>query len=370
MNKPIKVLYVDDERALLEIGKAYLEKLGKFQVSTLLSARDALTHCPIQTFDAIVSDFEMPEMNGIEFLKKTRELYGDIPFILFTGRGREEVVIEALNNGADFYLQKGVDCVAQFTELVHKINLAVKRKRTEEKLSLLEISIEQSYDEVYWIDFEGNILYANEKACKATGYSRDELINMDLFTLSPDLPRSLWNSNKEKMRTEKTLLGIARHLRKDGTFNDVEILANYVKKGDNEYSFAFVRDITEMKKKEEALHEKYEIFHSIVSQSRDGITIIDITGKILYANQCFSLLLGESEEITPSKNLNLFSFLLPESQEKLSRALQETIKTNEFKADISMYSSNGGISFHCSAKKISYQGSLAYILTLQDKEMT
>lgn len=344
------------------------EYLRNFQVSTLISARDALTHCPIQTYDAIVSDYEMPEMNGIEFLKKTRALYGDTPFILFTGRGREEVVIEALNNGADFYLQKGIDCAAQFTELVHKINLAVKRKRTEEKLSLLEISVEQAYDEVYWIDFEGNILYANENACKSTGYSRDELLNMELFQISPDLPRSLWNSSKERMRKEKILLGISRHLRKDGTFIDVEILASYVKKGEKEYSFAFVRDITEYKRKEEALKEKYEIFHSIVTHSCDGVVVIDITGKILYANLRIARILGESEEINPSMNLSLFPFLLSGSHEELSHTLEDTIDTNEFQINISINSCNREISFHCSAKKISYQGSLAFIMTLKDKE--
>ena len=51
----------------------------------------------------------------------------DIPFILFTGRGREEVVIEAINNGVDFYLQKGGDPKAQFAELGHKIKKAVNK---------------------------------------------------------------------------------------------------------------------------------------------------------------------------------------------------------------------------------------------------
>ena len=60
-------------------------------------------------YEVIVSDYQMPGMNGIEFLKRLRSQLGHIPFILFTGRGREEVAIEALNCGADFYLQKGGD---------------------------------------------------------------------------------------------------------------------------------------------------------------------------------------------------------------------------------------------------------------------
>ena len=59
----------------------------------------------------------MPGINGIEFLRYIRLHYKDLPFVLFTGRGREEIVIEALNSGADFYLQKGGEPKSQFAEL-------------------------------------------------------------------------------------------------------------------------------------------------------------------------------------------------------------------------------------------------------------
>jgi len=76
----------------------------------------------------------MPEMDGIAFLKKVRTSGNTIPFILFTGKGREEVVIDAINSGVDFYLQKGGDPTAQFAELAHKIRQAVRRKQAERSL--------------------------------------------------------------------------------------------------------------------------------------------------------------------------------------------------------------------------------------------
>lgn len=76
----------------------------------------------------------MPEMDGIQFLKTLKSRGNTTPVIIFTGRGREEVVIEALNNGADFYLQKGGNPLAQFTELSMKVHYAVSRKRSEEAL--------------------------------------------------------------------------------------------------------------------------------------------------------------------------------------------------------------------------------------------
>jgi len=125
----IRVLYVDDERAMLDIGKLFIEQMGEFEVKTMISAEEALNSPEILSYDAIISDYQMPNMDGISFLKAIRAKSPDIPFIIFTGRGREEVVIEALNNGADFYLQKGGNPYAQFAELAHKTRRAVEYNR-------------------------------------------------------------------------------------------------------------------------------------------------------------------------------------------------------------------------------------------------
>ncbi len=130
----ISVLYVDDEPDLLEIGKIFLEMIGNFSVDICSSALEALKLLEQTSYNAVLSDYDMPEMNGIQFLKEVRVRYPKLPFIIFTGRGREEVVIEALNNGVDFYLQKGGETKSQFAELSHKLHLAVQRRRSEEQI--------------------------------------------------------------------------------------------------------------------------------------------------------------------------------------------------------------------------------------------
>ncbi|MCK9580461.1 MAG: PAS domain S-box protein [Methanoregula sp.] len=127
------VLYVDDEPDLLLLGKTFLEMMGDFTVDTAESASKGLVALRARSYDAVISDFQMPETNGLGFLMAVRTDIGDIPFILFTGRGREEVVIEAINHGVDFYLQKGGDVKAQFAELAHKIRMAVERKRAQDE---------------------------------------------------------------------------------------------------------------------------------------------------------------------------------------------------------------------------------------------
>jgi PAS domain S-box-containing protein len=148
MPERIRVLYVDDEPDLLEVARLFLEQSPEFSVETAASAPQALNTPKIPSSDVIVSDYQMPGMDGIAFLKAVRDKYGDIPFILFTGRGREEVVIDAINNGADFYLQKGGDPTAQFAELAHKIRKAVSRRRSQEELKAAYEQITASEEEL------------------------------------------------------------------------------------------------------------------------------------------------------------------------------------------------------------------------------
>ena len=122
------VLYVDDDPALLDIAKIFLELSGRIRVETVQSAGEAIDLARCRKYDGIISDYEMPGINGVEFLRHIRQHYPDLPFILFTGRGREEIAIEALNSGADFYLQKGGEPKAQFAELEYNLMHALHKR--------------------------------------------------------------------------------------------------------------------------------------------------------------------------------------------------------------------------------------------------
>ncbi|HZK29850.1 MAG TPA: PAS domain S-box protein [Methanoregula sp.] len=168
------VLYVDDEPLLLELAKLFLEKTGDFRIDTLTSAKAALETLARTSYDCIISDYQMPGMDGIVFLKTVRSHGSTIPFIIFTGKGREDVVIEALNSGADFYLQKGGDPKAQFVELAHKIRQAIQIKGAQKTMQDL---VQGAPIPEFVIDKSHRVIFWNRALEEYSGLAASEIVN-------------------------------------------------------------------------------------------------------------------------------------------------------------------------------------------------
>ncbi len=291
------ILYVDDEEALLEIGKIFLENDRTMTVETVTSAPAALDRIGSVPFDAIISDYQMPDMDGIEFLKAVRSRFSDIPFILFTGRGREEVVIQAINNGADFYLQKGGDPSAQFAELVHKVRMAIERRSATQALQRETVFTQAIFDSVpgilYLYDSDCRLVRWNKNHETLTGYSGAELAGRHVLDWFPD-----------KADKQVILDGINLAM-KDG---QASAEANLATRSGGRIAFLFTArrleiggrayftgigvEITEKRKAEEALHASEEKFRGISERSSDLIYIEDKTGVITYVSPSLERILG------------------------------------------------------------------------------
>ncbi|WP_321506380.1 response regulator [uncultured Methanoregula sp.] len=182
----ISVLLVDDEPLLLDVGKLSLERMPGITVTTAGSATDALELFASGSFDIIVSDYQMPEMDGLGFLKEVRIRSQVQPFIIFTGKGREDVVIEALNSGADYYVQKGGEPKAQYAELLHKIRRAVRQRRADAELrkkhEILRALLLSSPNGIAFVR-NRTLQWVNESMGMMLGYTRAEIKGMHLSQL-------------------------------------------------------------------------------------------------------------------------------------------------------------------------------------------
>ena len=182
------VLYIDDEKDLLDLGKIFLEQSGDLHVDTTISVTEALDKLKHRHYDGIISDYQMPRMNGIEVLRYIRSHYKDLPFILFTGKGREEVVIEALNSGADFYIQKGGDPKSQFVELEHKIKNAINRRRIHDELRLSQQQMKNLInflpDATFAIDKDSRVIAWNRTIEEMTGMPKDAILGNTSYAVA------------------------------------------------------------------------------------------------------------------------------------------------------------------------------------------
>jgi len=126
----IPLLYVDDEPDQLFLCKFFLEQTGYFQVDTTDSPGRALQMIRSVHYTVIVSDYQMPEMNGLEFLTEVGRNHGHLPLVLFTSRSREEVGTAEPDTRVDFYVQKTGNARAQYAALGRVVrNAAASRQR-------------------------------------------------------------------------------------------------------------------------------------------------------------------------------------------------------------------------------------------------
>lgn len=143
----IRVLQVDDELDLLKTSKQILELQGPFQIESTNSVKEAFEKIKEKEFDVIISDYQMPEKNGLEFLEKLRTSGDQTSFILFTGKGREEVAVKALNLGADSYINKMGQPSTVYSELSHSI-LQISKKNSIEKRLIYKANLESVISQI------------------------------------------------------------------------------------------------------------------------------------------------------------------------------------------------------------------------------
>ncbi|WP_049986886.1 response regulator [Halobellus rufus] len=129
-DEPLSVLHVDDDPDLGALVKTFLERDGSgidCTVATETSPTDALERIrdSESAFDCVISDYKMPEMNGVAFLEAVRETHPELPLLLFSGEATNDVAAEIIQAGLTDYLRKGLG-TDQYTMLIRRVEHAVE----------------------------------------------------------------------------------------------------------------------------------------------------------------------------------------------------------------------------------------------------
>jgi len=357
MTSAIRLLYVDDEPELLNIARIYFVEQRGFYIECVTSAKAALRRLEETAFDLIVSDYQMPEMNGIELLIKVRKKKDYIPFIIFTGRGGEEIAIDALNAGADFYFQKGGDTKVQFAEISHIAQKVVRQQRAEIALGESEERYrritEGLTDYLYTVRVRHGMAVGtmHSAACFAvTGYTAEE------FAADPYLwIRMVFPEDRNRVISHFSGVLSGDHVppiehrivRKDGQvrwMRDTSVLQ--VDSIGNLVSYdGVIKDITERKLVEDALKERERSYRTL-SENLIGIVYrIHVREKChmqFFNNMLMTLTGYKEEELTQGTICSIDTLIVEKDRQRIMAEVNAAIKENRnFSVEYSIIHKDG-----------------------------
>ncbi len=297
-HEPVRILHVDDDPDLADLAATFLTREDdRFEIETAHTVSDGRDLLAQSAFDCIVSDYDMPGRNGIEFLEAVREDYPDLPFILYTGKGSEEIASDAISAGVTDYLQKesGTD---QYTILANRIRNAVERywaeREAEHTRAQLQAIADNSADAILTIDTESRIRFANAAVEEHFGYPPDELRDEQLTTIIPERHREdhLAAIDQYVETGERSLnwSGVEfSGVHRDGTEIPLSISFSEFEQDGERRFVGIMRDISEHRE-----HERER--ERIIERVTDAIVEVDADWTFSLVNEQAETLYGMSEE--------------------------------------------------------------------------
>jgi len=343
----LRILHVEDDPSFGDLVATFLERDNEaFRVVTEtdpVAAVDELLE-ESRTFDCVVCDYDMPKLDGLEVLARVRETYPELPFVLFTGKGNEEIASDAISAGVTDYLQKdrGTD---QYNVLANRIENSVDRHRAERQVNRAFSAMESAHDGISLIDENEEIQYANSSCADMLGYDRDELIGEHW----PILYRE-----EDVQEVYDTLLPAAReggwsgrtdYQRKGGRTVTVAHSLSYAEEGALICTISETDDST-------ALERDLSLKERAMDEAPVGITITDPgreDNPIIYANEYFEALTGYTESEIVGRNCRFLQG--PETRQEPRRKLRAavdagrpvTVELRNYRADGTQFWNRVGI---------------------------
>ncbi|HEX5783742.1 MAG TPA: response regulator [Burkholderiaceae bacterium] len=282
------ILAVDDTEASLQILSDLLKEAGH-SVRTALSGKLALLSAAHRVPDLILLDIRMPDMDGFEVCRqlKARADTRDVPVIFISALSDTDEKIRSFQLGAVDYVTKPFqrdELLARVSTHIHlrRMQLQVHTQNEElrqyraqledlvaqrtaelqnsnQRLKLMSYALDQVREAAYLIGKDGAFFYVNQEACRAHGYSAEELQQLNVMDIDPDISAeaiaATWHVVWEKTTGPVTFE--ARHRRRDGSIFPVEVHSSPIRFENHDLALALAYDITERKEAERRLRDSY-----------------------------------------------------------------------------------------------------------------
>jgi len=290
---------------------------------------DGFKKLAMGNYDVVVSDYEMPQKNGLEFLEELHKQNNQIPFILFTGKGREYVAVMALNMGADGYFNKQGSPETVYGELAHGITQAIERSKIKSALEESEkryrTIMEQAADSIIVHDKNRRIINVNEATSRQLGYTRKELLSMSITDISSTATEDAMEDLWPKILAGQTVTLEANHKIKSGSIIPVEVTLGPLFVDKEIQVIGIARDITERKKAEDKSEKNQKELDLIINSSPIIVFYKDKEGKFLRVNEAFAKALQIPSEKLVGKTV--FDFYSAEIAQNMTNDDLEVLKS-------------------------------------------
>ncbi|RNJ26334.1 PAS domain S-box protein [Halosegnis longus] len=343
---PIRVLHVDDEPGFGDMVAEFLEREdAHLDVTTATSAADGIERLEETQFDCIVSDYDMPDQNGLQFFESVRDAHPNLPFILFTGKGSEEIASDAISAGVDDYLQKQGG-TGQYTLLAHRITNAVAQYRSEQEIEAsqerLSLFFEQSPLGALEWTAEFDIARANEQAEEILGFAEEELVGSSWRRLIPEAEQDGVAEMFSEMLAESKAYDVEQEtITSDGERIICEWHHRVVRDelGDIVTVFSKFQNISQRVRREEKLAKERAFTEQALDTLDDVFYVVEADGTLTRWNERLSEITGHSDVELDGKDVQtLFS---PADRDSVSDAIETAVEAGTATVEASLLTAAG-----------------------------
>lgn len=269
------MLHVDDDAQQCDLLSDYMEKLnGRIEVLTTTEPAEALERVEQDNIDCIVSDYKMPEMNGIELLRDVRESYPNLPYYLLTGHGSEDVARDAIDAGVTSYVKKGGSEV--YEQLENRILAAMERLESQRLAAVNQerlLSLFEQTDGFYIIDEDWTIRYWNKRISERTGLGSAEVVGRDFWEVFSEAKDTVVYEQFSRVMTDREPVEFDIEYEPHDYWAEVRVYPV------DDGLFVHSREITQEKERQNEMERRNRILqsfaHTVSHDLRNPLTVAE-----------------------------------------------------------------------------------------------